>query len=507
MSAQSKSITVSRLFTVFPAVLFCVICICQAGEDDVQFKKNPYVQNITPTSAVIMWEFSKPAEAVLAVENRKMPCPESRLHEIGVTGLEPGTVYTYSVNGVLSGRFRTFPAERNAAVKFVIYGDTRSAPRSHARVVSAIKNSQPLFIVHSGDFVSRGTAAGQWDEQYFAPLQNIIGNVPVFTAVGNHERLSPLYHAYFSQPGNERYYSFDAGCVHVVVLDSMIRDLDGIRKQSEWLEKDLAANTASWTFAVLHHLPLSRRAAGLSMIELNEYVPVLFKYGVQFVFAGHDHYYKRTEPFVHEGSALTFIISAGGGAPLRKLKAKEKEEWEAAAHSVYHFCSIDAAPDAVSIKAVDTKGVCIDNLSLTKKDYHAYVQKGREFAAVIPQRRELLKRIYLDDYDEINETVSFTFASDPKPGKTVSVRMTALSNPFDEALRFRLTWKTDKTSWKISPENADLTVHPGKSASVQFKAVIGDKTEPFPTVSYEAVFSGKKKGRGTIRISGRNSAY
>jgi hypothetical protein len=443
-----------------------------------------------------MWETKQETSGTLFIGKRNLPYPKAKFHEIMMPGLKPDTRYYYAVDNKVAGTFRTFPKEKDASVAFLIYGDSRTAPEDHRKVSLAMKKEKSLFILHSGDFVTVGEEKDQWDEQFFAPLKDLINNIPVFTAVGNHEREAEWYHIFFSLPGNERYYSFDAGCVHVLVLDSMIRDIEGIKKQTEWLEKDLKENKSAWTFALFHHPPFSLRAAGLSMAAIDHYIPLFFTYGVDFVFSGHDHYYARRHPLKKEDKVISFFVSAGGGAHLRKIKPNDLN---AAAKSIHHFTKVQASPSSLSIQAVDTQGNIIDKLEIDKNSMKTYTAQARPFKTAADSMRAKLPEAFFNDPDEINETLDIEFEKEPEFGKKVKVTVTVLSNPFDKPMTYNISWDTGGTSWKLSPAFGKLKADPGKSAQAEFTAVPGNPMEPLPVLNHEFSF-GKETTKGIRKI-------
>ena len=45
----------------------------------------------------------------------------------------------------------------------------------------------PAFILHLGDLVTDGKRYEQWGTEFFSPLANVIDEVPILPAIGNHE--------------------------------------------------------------------------------------------------------------------------------------------------------------------------------------------------------------------------------------------------------------------------------------------------------------------------------
>ena len=113
----------------------------------------------------------------------------------------------------------------------------------------------------------------------------------------------------------EQYYSLDYGNVHVVSLDSQlsVQDPEQLRAMRDWLERDLSANTLSWTIVIFHHPPFSKGENHDSDLEVREirmretFVPLFDRHRVDAVFSGHAHSYERSWYIGgHTGFAASF---------------------------------------------------------------------------------------------------------------------------------------------------------------------------------------------------------
>lgn len=463
------------------------------SDSNVSFVKRPYLQNVTETSAVIMWQTPAPTSGEIRVGDRTLAYGEAQLHEIKVDGLKPLTEYAYAIDGNEQGRFKTLTRDRNASVHFVMYGDNRSNPKVHEKIAKAIAKLSPSFVCNSGDLVHDGWVDEAWDEEFFKPLESLTNNVPVFTAMGNHEINSPLYFTYLSPPNKAKYYSFDAGCVHVVVLDSNIRSIHGVRQQAAWLERDLAANDAAWTFVVVHHPPLSLRAGSLCMIVIDHYLPTLLKHGADFVFSAHDHYFKRTCPIGRGGNAITLFTSAGGGGHLMRMK---RNLWDRVTNRCHHFCNAHASPDAITIDAFDEDEKHFDQLRLDRDNIDAYRKDATPLSELISNMFKTQARAFMDDIDEIDETLEIDLCEEPEPGRRIRGRVVLLNNPFHEILQYRLAWDTEGTSWRMDPPVAHLVAAKDERQHAHFTATIGDVAEPFPKLKFVCSLGMGKKVRG-----------
>src|SRR5262249_18284675 len=125
----------------------------------------PYVVNVGPRSARVMWVVQT-GEASVGTEPGK---PEKRVpilrsEQAMFNGLKAGTTYYYDSFGGAAGKgsFKTPPAG-TAKFEFVVYGDTRTRHDVHRSVIaSVLKNSSPDFIVHTGDLVEDGNDTSLW---------------------------------------------------------------------------------------------------------------------------------------------------------------------------------------------------------------------------------------------------------------------------------------------------------------------------------------------------------
>src|SRR3972149_2517686 len=161
-----------------------------------------------------------------------------------------------------------------------------------------------------------------------------MSGAPVYPVLGNHENDSPNYFPLFDLPGNERWYSFDSGPLHVVGLDVVFSSFEPGSEQYRWLEQDLASTTHPWKLVFMHFPPYSSSRPQGSNEEAQRYlVPLFEKYGVQLVVSGHAHNYERSML-----NGVTYLVAGGGGAPLH---VSGKGPLTIYSETTYHFVKID----------------------------------------------------------------------------------------------------------------------------------------------------------------------
>jgi len=207
-------------------------------------------------------------------------------------------------------------------------------------------------------------------------------SVPFFPCPGNHDYDVPdaaPYLAVHSLPNEGvpaadrgRYYSFDWDNVHFVSLDAhqcLDRAVNAGGQMLRWLDNDLRTTRKFWRVVYFHYPPY---ATGINVNDppcalVRQYlVPIFENYGVQLVFAGHEHSYQRNVPMrknsvVAAGVGTNYFTSGGGGAilypvPDKPLVAEKK--------SAYHYIRAEVQGPRITIRAIRQDGVEIDTATI-----------------------------------------------------------------------------------------------------------------------------------------------
>lgn len=357
-------------------LLLTFILVTSAAEDLV-ITKGPYIQNVSPTSIVIMWETNIPSTS--RVEYTVAPhdpltiedtC-KVEIHEIKLKGLRPNTVYTYRVasDAIQSSAytFRTAP-QSPRSFRFVAYGDSRSNPDDHQDVISAIIESQPTLVLHTGDLVGYGDWRSEWGTDVFEPAHTLMTHVPIFPVMGNHEYWTngrSWFSSYFALPHNEQWFAFSYGNVRFIGLDTNVSFLPN-SVQMRWLAAELhsqAYRKATWHIVYLHHPPFTATNYDDDRDIIQHLVPLFEQGQVDMVFAGHAHCYER---YRHHG--IHYIVTGGGGTHLGFLEEDTQPPLRLVGKSVHHHCVVDVnVPDSSLVLSVlRNNHTEIDKLRLTR---------------------------------------------------------------------------------------------------------------------------------------------
>ena len=134
-----------------------------------------------------------------------------------------------------------------------------------------------ITVRNTGDIFKTGVDTALYMEDFFLGAKDLIANIPIFLAIGNHEYGGdPDARAtkkYFAFPENQTWYQMKYGTAHFLFLDStkLLYKWDGTERvkkstaeiandeQLRWLEKILIAPKPQWRIVVLHHHIFSQK--------------------------------------------------------------------------------------------------------------------------------------------------------------------------------------------------------------------------------------------------------
>ena len=317
----------------------------------------PYIQNVTPTSAVIRWRTNASSTtrvkwglAADALTNTVDVAGTRTEHVVPITGLPTETKIFYSVGSTtvtLAGgdanHYLEVPplAGQRRPIRIWVTGDhgVCAASAQGCIDVAAVRNGYTtyagsqlanLWLMLGDNAYSSGTDT-EFTNGHFNPFPTIMRNTPFWSTPGNHEfgtggadsptQTGPYYDSHTFPTageaggvpsGTEAYYSFDYGNIHIVTLDSHdtsraappnpttnICPIGGGGAMYQWACADLAATDKDFVIAIWHHPPYSKGSHNSDLesqlLEMRErFLPVMEAYGVDLVLSGHSHSYERS---------------------------------------------------------------------------------------------------------------------------------------------------------------------------------------------------------------------
>lgn len=250
-------------------------------------------------------------------------------HVLKVGGLKANKTYSYSISEGKGGKFHTKPKAGDPnSVRVWALGDFGYDTPNQKAVIESVKQYTKEKPIDAWIWLGDNAYNTGKDEEYQKYVFDVYGkdffpNLALYPSPGNHDYAGkhdptkPPYFTIFSLPTegqsggiashSESYYSVDYGSLHLISLDTELRDaagnqvMDGKGDQYDWLAKDLASNRLPFTIVYFHKPPYSKGShdsdTESDMKNMREKVNPLFeKFKVDVVLAGHSHVYERTQP-------------------------------------------------------------------------------------------------------------------------------------------------------------------------------------------------------------------
>ena len=374
------------------------------------------------TSRTIMWQ-SDSSEVDAVIEYRLVDSDDIKklsatdtaftddgstmyIHEGTITDLTPDTKYEYRVGYSTDRRSDWYPLETAGAGEYevLIYPDSQSGDYSGWEQIvktSAKRNPDAALYISMGDLVDNGEQAYQW-RTWLDSIKPLSARIPLAPTLGNHEmymldwkmRDPRAYLNYFDVPSNgndtfdRRYYSYDYGDVHYVVLDTQLYESnhednhdthhpDLYDVQVQWLRQDLAANTKKWTVVLMHRDPFqyafdrpgASRAAGFDE-EGVLFMPIFDEFHVDLVLSAHLHSYRNrghVRNFDRDASGPLYILTGiAGDARRPKWKQHPFDVYVIPDREASNYMTMTVTPNQLVVKAFLADGTQIDESVIEK---------------------------------------------------------------------------------------------------------------------------------------------
>lgn len=316
---------------------------------DVKFLRQIVTEDIS-ASRCVMWQVDEPLDnPIVEVKTgdvvKTFPAQETTFSDDGkqivqyTAQIETGDAYR-----IVDGEAVTVWHEMKTSgggFKAIIFPDSQcgNGYGTWGQVARAAfeRNPDAAFFVNVGDLVDNGEDSAQW-EDWLKQIEDFLPAVPFAPVMGNHETYSRAWKvrepvAYlncFATPDNgfekfsRRFYSFDCGASHFVILDSQWDELgaDVIDAQKSWLRADLAATDKPWKVAFIHKDVLQYRINGRperreGFSDVGEhFMPEFEALGVDAVFTAHLHTYRnrgRLKNFRDDDTGTLYILTGLSG--------------------------------------------------------------------------------------------------------------------------------------------------------------------------------------------------
>jgi len=371
---------------LFPLLLFAF-----AFHADAQ-KFYTYVLDLGPNYVQLAWGTTAGENTIgrsaPSFGNATVEIADRKLISVGnsitVADLAPDHSYKYKVSlhgqTLGQGEVRTWAAQSQKLTFFVVgdFGNGKPPQYNIARAMweefqrRAATGNPVRFLLSLGDnvygdirglgfgFVHTGASDEDWGSKFFQPYEPLLGSIPFFPALGNHDGNETERHRdmavildNFPFPQNKpaRYYNFTyGGLAQFFGLDSTSNTDSGPMRASyledtpefHWMQSEFAKPHPLWVIPYFHHPMFTAGPEHPPSLEqLRHWFTLFTNSGVKVVFSGHEHNFQASEVSAATGGIRFFVSGAGGelrrGNVQKNMQNAHIQAWA----EQNHFLEVD----------------------------------------------------------------------------------------------------------------------------------------------------------------------
>ena len=256
----------------------------------------------------------------------------------------------------------TLPAAPNS-VKFAAIGDTGSGDPEQFDVANQMARFRAKFpfdfVIMLGDNIYGGQGASDLAQKFAQPYKALLdAGVKFYASLGNHDDPANRQYPLWNMSG-QFYYTYATKNVRFFALDSNKVD----QKELAWLENALKNSTEDWKICYFHHPLYSDGGTHGSAVDIRVvFEPLFVTYGVNVVFAGHDHIYERITP---QKGIHHFVEGASG--QLRKGDARRSAMNAKSFDTDMSFMLVEIAGDQLSFQTISRTGATVDSGTIQRQ--------------------------------------------------------------------------------------------------------------------------------------------
>jgi 3',5'-cyclic AMP phosphodiesterase CpdA len=243
------------------------------------------------------------------------------------------------------------------SVRFAVIGDMGTGKKPQYETAAQIVKDRlrfPFeFVIALGDDLYGGSSPSDYKSKFELPYKLLLdAGIKFYAVLGNHDSPNERFYQPFNMDG-QKYYTYKKGNVRFFALDTNYMN----PQQLSWLEKELQNSGSDWKICYFHHPLYSSGAYHGSSTELRRVLePLFIKYGVQVVFAGHDHVYERVKP--QHG---IWYFTEGASGSLRKGNLRERGLTSFGYDQDRSFMLVEIAGDELYFQTISRTGLTVDS--------------------------------------------------------------------------------------------------------------------------------------------------
>ncbi|KAJ2746405.1 hypothetical protein GGI20_001401 [Coemansia sp. BCRC 34301] len=327
---------------------------------------------------------------------------------IGPVGLASKVHYRSASHSKPTAQYSITRRSKDELTRVLVIADNQNGPTEFRKVLASIQNHYgshitPDAIFHVGDSVQDVRKLGDWQNQFFSPLEDGGGyqhTSPMVFVPGNHDHdkartpsngnvYTDMYHGILTTEGlgepavvNGSYHRFfhiaSLGSARIIVLDCECPSAE----QGEFLERELqseAFQSARFRIVAVHIPPYIEFWDPYAWNEKGEkhwgehirleYDPLFRRHNVDLVISGHQHNYQRGTVQrglqSAESGTITYAIVGGAGGELDLVRV---ENWNMynVTYLDHHFVSLEVDDQQLRWVAKNKAGTIIDQFNIMR---------------------------------------------------------------------------------------------------------------------------------------------
>ena len=263
--------------------------------------------------------------------------------------------------GVTAQQF-TLPSAPNS-VKFAVIGDAGTGEAGQYDIANQMAQFHTRFpfdrVIMAGDNIYGGQGPQDLARKFAQPYKALLDRgVKFYASLGNHDDPANNRYPLWNMDG-QSYYTHATKNVRFFALDSNKVD----QKQLTWIENALKSSQEDWKICYFHHpLYSDARTHGSSVDVRVVFEPLFVTYGVNVVFAGHDHIYERVTP---QKGIYHFVVGSSG--QLRKGDTRRTAMTAMAFDQDESFLLAEIDGNTLSFQAISRTGATVDSGTIKRQ--------------------------------------------------------------------------------------------------------------------------------------------
>ena len=352
---------------------------------------SPYVMGVTKNTVYVLVETSTPDTVTVQYGfgtsygftaksqsiDTTTATPKTYVHNVLLIGLIPDTLYNYkAIQGTSISLNSTFRTAVNLITnfRFVWMADCRTGVEIHDRISALMLAANPRFYLNGGD-LCHGSTYEIFKTEYFRTNElSLISKIPFFLSAGNHEGWTQNTKAFSQAPstvsaplGDQAYYSFDYGNMHILVLNTELSHSVG-SAQYIFAEADLALTNKTWKIVIFHKPAYcsggEESSADMRIMSTNIFEPN----HIDMAITGHSHFYQHN----YINGIHHMVLGAGGGP----LQDPIDTFYTIKSVKDYNWAAIDVSPTQFLMTVYNDSNKMLDTVRLVKNPGYIWQEEN-----------------------------------------------------------------------------------------------------------------------------------